>query len=42
MNLLIRRWFDAQSHNPVNSFASQHETLRFYGKDLAGELFIPD
>jgi len=32
MNPLIRLWFDALPHNPVNSFAPQHENLRFCGK----------
>jgi hypothetical protein len=42
MNPLIRHWFDTPPHIPVNSFASQHGNLRFYGKDFTGELFIPD
>ena len=41
MNPLIRLWFDAPPHNPVNSVASQHRNPRFYGEDFTGELFIP-
>jgi len=42
MNPLIRLWFDTPPHIPVNSFASHHKHLRFYGEDFTGELFIPD
>jgi hypothetical protein len=42
MNPLIRLWFDTHPHNTVNSFAPQHQNLRFYGEDFTGELFNPD
>jgi hypothetical protein len=42
MNPLIGLWFDTPPHNPVNSFASHHQNLGFYGEDFTGELFIPD
>jgi hypothetical protein len=43
LNPLIRLWFDTAPHNPVTSFASQHEKPQgFTAKDFTGELFIPD
>jgi hypothetical protein len=42
MNPLIRLWFDTPPHNPVNSFASQHQNPGPCGEDFAGELFIRD